>query len=154
MEWLPIAIFILLGLVLIIVEIIFVPGTTVVGIGGFLSLGYGIFQSYIIYGNTIGTMTLVISLIVSILLFYWAFRNKSWERFSLKNTISGKVNEDFPFKPTVGDKGISISALRPIGKAAFDEHEIEVSSHGGFIAENIEIEVLRIEGSKIIVKPI
>lgn len=154
MEWLPIAIFILLGLILIIVEIIFVPGTTVVGIMGFLSLAYGIFQSYVSFGNSVGTATLIGTLIASVLLLYWSFRNKSWERFSLKSTVSAKVNEDFPFKPAVGDKGISVSALRPIGKAAFGEYEIEVSSHGGFINENIEIEVLRIEGSKIIVTPI
>ena len=154
MEWLPIAIFILLGLVLIIVEIIFVPGTTVVGIMGFLSMAYGIFLSYASFGNTVGTGTLIGTLIVSVVLLYWSFRNKSWERFSLKSTVSAKVNEDFPFKPEVGDKGISVSALRPIGKAAFGEHEIEVSSHGGFIDENSKIEVLRIEGSKIIVTPI
>ncbi|MEQ9230940.1 MAG: hypothetical protein RIF46_09655, partial [Cyclobacteriaceae bacterium] len=76
MEWLPIAIFVLLGLVLIIVEIIFVPGTTVVGIAGFLSMGFGIYKAYEVFGNTVGTLTLIGSLIVSALFIYISFRNR------------------------------------------------------------------------------
>jgi membrane-bound ClpP family serine protease len=154
MEWLPIAVFILLGLILIVAEIIFIPGTTVVGIVGLLCMGYGIFQSYAAFGNTIGTITLISSLVASILLFYLSFRNRSWEKFSLKETMDGKVNDHNKFVPKVADRGLSISALKPVGKAIFNDHEIEVRSNGGFIDENVEIEVLRIEDSKIFVKTV
>lgn len=154
MEWLPIVAFVLLGLILIIVEIIFVPGTTIVGIVGLLCLGYGIFQCYGVYGNTTGTITLIGTLVVSILLFVWSFRNKSWERFSLKNTMEGKFNDEFHYEPKIGERGISISSLKPVGKAAFSDKEIEVRSNGGFIDENVEIEVLRVEDKKIIVKTV
>lgn len=153
MDWLPIALFILLGIVLLIAEIIFVPGTTVVGILGFLSLGYGVFQSYTSFGNTVGTFTLVGSLLVTTLLFYLSFKNRSWERFSLKNTMKGRVNEDREL-PDVGLKGVTISSLKPVGKALFDNDEMEVRSNGGFVEENVEIEVLRVEGQKIFVQPV
>ncbi len=153
MEWLPIAIFVLLGLVLIIVEIIFVPGTTVVGIAGFLSMGFGIYKAYEVFGNTVGTLTLIGSLIVSALFIYISFRNRSWERFSLKSTMEGRVNDGM-FVVSVGDKGKSVSSLKPIGKALFEDHELEVRSNGGFVEENVEIEVLRVEGNKIFVKPV
>jgi membrane-bound ClpP family serine protease len=126
MEWLPIVSFIALGLILIIAEVIFVPGTTVVGIGGFLSMGYGIYQAYEIYGNTLGTLTLFGSLLVSIFLFYLSFKNRSWERFSLKNTMQGKVNQDYQFPLHEGDRGLTISSLKPIGNAIFQDKEIEV----------------------------
>lgn len=154
MEWLPIVSFIALGLVLIIAEVIFVPGTTFVGIGGFLSMGYGIYQSYTVYGNTVGTLTLFGSLTVSIILFYISFKNRSWERFSLKNTMQGKVNQDYSFPISVGDKGVTISSLKPIGKALLQDKEIEVRSNGAFIPENVEIEVIRVDGNRIFVKPI
>lgn len=154
MDWLPIAAFILIGLVLIIVEIIFVPGTTVVGIAGFLSMGYGIYQSYSLYGNSVGTLTLVASLLVSGLLIYMSFRNRSWERFSLKSEMTSKVNESFDLELQPGDKGRSVSSLKPIGKALFHDEEVEVRSNGGFVEENQEIEVLRVEGKNIFVQPV
>lgn len=154
MDWLPIAAFILIGLVLIIVEIIFVPGTTVVGIAGFLCMGYGIYQSYALYGNSVGTLTLVGSLLVSALLIYFSFRNRSWERFSLKSEMTGKVNEGYGLNVKVGDRGQSVSSLKPIGKALFDDEEVEVRSNGGYVEENQEIEVLRVEGKRIFVKPV
>ncbi|MCP4458975.1 MAG: hypothetical protein GY816_13285 [Cytophagales bacterium] len=153
MDWLPIALFILLGIVLLIAEIIFVPGTTVVGILGFLSLGYGVFQSYASFGNTVGTFTLIGSLLATILLFYLSFKNRSWERFSLKNTMKGRVNDDKEL-PEIGMKGMTASSLKPVGKALFDNDEMEVRSNGGFVEENVEIEVLRVEGKKIFVQPV
>lgn len=152
MEWLPIAIFVLLGIILLIAEIIFVPGTTVVGILGFLSLGYGIFQSYASFGNTVGTFTLIGSLLATVLLFYISFKNRSWERFSLKSSMKGRVNENLKVLE-VGMKGVTVSSLKPVGKALFEDDEMEVRSNGGFVEENVEIEVLRVEGQKIFVQP-
>jgi membrane-bound ClpP family serine protease len=154
MDWLPIVIFVFLGIALLIIEIIFVPGTTVVGILGFLSMVYGIYLSYSVYGNTVGTLTMVGALLVSGLFIFWSFRNRSWERFSLKTTMQGKVNEDFSFPLSIGMKGITISSLKPIGKASFDDHEMEVRSNGEFVEENVQIEVVRIDGQKVFVKPL
>ena len=154
MDWLPIAAFVLIGLILLIAEIIFVPGTTVVGIAGFLSISHGIYKSYSLYGNTVGTLTLVGSLVVSILAIYWSFSSKAWERFSLKSTMKSRVNEDCTIVLNVGDIGQSVSTLKPIGKALFNDVEVEVTSNGGYVDENVELEVIQIDGKKIIVKPI
>ena len=68
--------------------------------------------------------------------------------------MQSKVNEEFKFSIAEGDRGKTVSSLKPVGKAIFDEHEIEVRSNGGFVEENVEIEVLRIEGQKVFVKPV
>lgn len=154
MEWLPIAIFIFLGIVLIVAEVIFVPGTTVVGVLGFLCMGYGVYQTYVVYDKTTGTLVLIGSLVAATAFLVWSFRNRSWERFSLKSTMEGKVNDENRLVLKVGDKGTAISSLRPIGKAEFEGHEIEVRSNGGYVNENVEIEVLRIEDGKVFVKPV
>lgn len=153
MDWLPITVFILLGICFLIAEIIFVPGTTVIGIFGLLSIGYGIFQSYVSYGNTVGMLTLIGSLLVAFFLFYLSFKNRSWKQFSLKSTMKGRVNEDEEsLEP--GEKGITVSSLKPVGKALFGENEIEVQSNGEFVEESVKIEVCRIDGKRIFVKPI
>lgn len=154
MEWITIIGLIFLGTFLIIAEIIFVPGTTIVGILGFLFSGYGVYLGYDYYGAGTGTMILISTLLVNVIALVLAFKGKSWERFSLKGSMTGKFNDDFKLELNVGDKGVAISSLKPVGKAMFDEHEIEVRSNGGFVNENVEIEVVRIESSKIFVQPV
>ena len=135
-------------------EIIFVPGTTIVGILGFLFSGYCIYLGYEYFGATTGTLILIAGLVLNIVALVVAFKGRSWERFSLKGTIKGRYNDDYKIDLNVGDKGITISSLKPIGKATFQDQEIEVRSNGGFVDENVEIEVIRIESSKIFVEPV
>ncbi len=154
MDWLLILVLMLSGTLLIVVEIIFVPGTTIVGILGFMFFVYCIYLGYNYYGANTGTLILFGSAAINIIAIAIAFKSKSWERFSLKNTMKGRFNEDFQINLNVGDKGITISTLKPIGKAIFGINEIEVSSDGGYVGENVEIEVKKIEPSKIIVQSI
>jgi len=152
MEWLPLVAFIALGLILLLAEIIFVPGTTVVGIAGFISMAYGIYLAYETQGTTVGTLTLFGSLVASAVMLYVSFTNRSWERFSLKNTMTSRVNEGYSKEIMIGDRGKTISSLKPIGKALLKDKEIEVRSNGDFIQENTDIEVIRIDGNRIFVK--
>ena len=144
----------LFGTFLIVAEIIFVPGTTVVGILGFIFSAYCIYLGYDYFGPTTGTLILIGGAILNVLALVLAFKGKSWERFSLKGTMEGRFNEEMKHDIKIGDRGRSISSLKPVGKALFGEIEMEVSSNGGFVNENIEIEVVRIESSKIIIEPV
>lgn len=154
MEWLTIIGLMLFGTFLMVAEIIFVPGTTIVGILGFIFSAYCIYLGYDYFGPTTGTLILLGGAVVNILALVFAFKGRSWERFSLKGAITSKFNDEFKNDLKIGDKGVTISSLKPVGKAMFSNDEIEVSSNGVYIDENIEIEVLRIESSKIIVKPL
>lgn len=154
MDWMTIIGLIVLGTFLIVAEVIFVPGTTVVGILGFVFSGYGVYLGYQYHGTHTGTLILIGTLVASTAALILAFKGKSWERFSLKGTVAGKYNDDHKVHLEVGDIGMTVSSLKPIGKALFDDHEIEVRSNGGFVNENVKIEVQRIESSKIFVEPI
>ena len=154
MDWLVIIGLMLLGTFLIVAEIVFVPGTTVVGILGFIFSAYCIYLGYDYYGPTTGTLILLAGLVLNVIALVLAFKGKSWERFSLKKTSTSRVNDDFQYDIKEGDQGVTISSLKPVGKALFDEHEIEVHSKGGYINENVKIEVLRVESSKIFVQPV
>ncbi len=130
------------------------PGTTIVGILGVLFSGYGIYLGYQNFGATTGTIFLVSTVFLNAVALIVAFKGKSWERFSLKNSMTGKFNQDQDLNLKEGDVGKSISSLKPVGKALFDDQEVEVSSNGGYINENVEIEILRIESKKIFVQPV
>lgn len=139
---------------MIIVEIIFIPGTTVVGIFGFLIGIYGIYRSYEVFGETTGHTVLVISVVIGFAAVIYSFKSGHWERFALSKTIDGKVNENLTKDLKVSERGHTVSALRPIGKAEFNDIEYEVTSLGNYIEQNVEIEIIKIDKNKIYVKPI
>lgn len=144
---------ILLGLILLLLEILVIPGLGVAGIIGAILMLAGIFFAYRI-DNTTGHLIFAGSLLASIGLIMLALRTKTWNRIMLKTEISGKVNtlEEDEIKP--GDKGITVSRLAPMGKVKVNERFAEASARGEFINENTEVQVVKVEGGKIIVKKI
>jgi membrane-bound serine protease (ClpP class) len=53
-----------------------------------------------------------------------------------------------------GEIGVAASVLRPSGKAAFGDKFLDVVSDGGFIEHGARIEVLRVAGNRIVVRPL
>ncbi len=62
MEWFAVIGLIILGIGLVVIEVVFVPGTTVVGIAGFICTGFGIYLGYDYFGNVTGSILLVFSI--------------------------------------------------------------------------------------------
>ncbi len=52
----------------------------------------------------------------------------------------------------IGARGVASSALKPSGKATFGDKYLDVVSDGAFIDPGMPIEVIRIAGSRIIVR--
>lgn len=153
-DWITILVLILTGVAFIIVEIIFIPGTTVVGILGFVIGGYGIYLSYDKFGTDIGHIVLVCSTIVTLVVTFVSFKSEAWKRFANNKAIASKVNEGYADLLNEGDQGETVSSLKPIGKAVFNEKEYEVASLGNFVEEKTAIKIIKIETNKIIVEPI
>ncbi|GAB3825889.1 hypothetical protein GCM10028895_36040 [Pontibacter rugosus] len=68
LDWITVILLIGVGLLLVIVELIFVPGTTVVGILGFILTGIGIWIGYAALGTNIGHIILATTVVVGELL--------------------------------------------------------------------------------------
>lgn len=154
MEWLTVISLIVVGIVLVVVEIIFVPGTTVVGLLGGLLAVVGVVLSFSYFGNETGWYTLSATSVLSGGLLYWSLRSRAWERFSLKTTIDGRVNEvDLNFLKT-GDEGSAVSALRPMGKAEIGGKLFEVTSLGIYVETGTRIRIVRVSSNQIVVEPV
>ncbi|MBO3700787.1 NfeD family protein [Roseivirga sp. E12] len=152
--WLAIILLTLVGLVLIYLELIFVPGTTILGLLGLALTGIGIYMAYERHGVTSGSIVLVASLLVTVIALVWSFRSNSWSKFSLKEQIRSKVNEHYTVDLRINMKGLAVSDLKPIGKAEFNNKAYEVTSHGHLIESGTEVEIIRLSGNKIIVESI
>ncbi len=144
---------IILGLLLIVLEVFVVPGTTVVGIAGIILMAIGIFYTYDIYGNRIGTYSLAGVLLFSFLAIIIGFKIGVWKPFMLKDTVEGKAYKIDESVIKVGDKGKTLTDIRPIGKAIINGKKHEVETHVGYINKNKSIEVIKIANNKIIVNP-
>ncbi len=139
---------------LVVVEIIFVPGTTIVGILGLAAIIAGLVFTFSSYGNTAGWSVTGGTAVFSTVTLIYAFRSGAWSRFALKGTINSKVNENKPILVKIGDEGVTHSTLRPMGKGEFDNVEMEVRSLGQLVPTNSKIRIIKIDNRKIFVEPI
>jgi membrane-bound ClpP family serine protease len=152
MSWTIILVLILVGLLFLILEILVVPGTTVVGIVGFILMAIGIWQTYAFHSTTTGHYVLAGTLVLSIGAIVLSLRSRTWNRAMLHTELGGRVNMHDLAKIKIGDEGIAISRLAPMGKALINDEYYEVSSPGEFIDEGKAIVITKIEHKKIFVK--
>lgn len=137
----------LLGVLLLTLEIVALPGG-IAGAFGILLIGFGVWQTYGTFGTTTGTIVLLCSIALIVLLLILFMKKKTWSRFSLNEESDSKVNQ---LEPTVkvGAKGTTISRLAPTGKALFDGEQMEVHAVNKFIDPDRKIEVVAIDGYRI-----
>ncbi len=152
--WLVITALILAGLLLIIVEIVFIPGTTVVGLLGLIFAIVGIVFSYNLYGTEVGFYVMFGTVFVSAGTLYLSFRKGAWKKFSHQTSIDSKVNEGMASHLNPGEEGVAISVLRPMGSAEFNGKIFEVKTNGEFVNNGIKIRIINIRSNDILVEPI
>ncbi|MEM6361405.1 MAG: NfeD family protein [Bacteroidota bacterium] len=153
-EWMLVFGLVFIGFILVLLEILFVPGTTVVGILGFIATLGGIYLSFEYFGTTTGWWFTLGCTLFFILSLYYSFKMKTWERFSLKDSMKGKFNEGVTKTLKKDDEGMTISTLKPVGKAEFASKEYEVKSFGQYIEPNTKIKIVSISNNNILVEPI
>ena len=141
-----------LGVVLLALEIVALPGG-VAGFFGVVLLGIGVWQSYVRFGSRVGTFILIGAIILCILMLVMLMKAKTWQRFSLNEESASKVNQ---LEPAVkaGTRGVTISRLAPTGKALIDGEQMEVHAVNKFIDPDRPIEVVDIEGYRIDVREV
>jgi membrane-bound ClpP family serine protease len=151
MFWLMIFGIVVLGLVLILLDILFIPGAILGIIGGGVMV-YGIFLAYM--ESTLGgSLTLLGSIVMIILAIYFAIRSKTWNKVKLNSSLNGGIDVNMYALVNVGDAGTTISRLMPMGKARFNGHIVEVASIEGTMNPGENVEIVKIEVNKIYVKP-
>lgn len=155
LDLLIVAAVILLGILFMLVEIFLLPGISIAGIAGAIFLVGGIVYAYLFLGSTAGNITLAASALAMGSTFFWLLKSKSLRKISLETNIEGKVDNSNLQKMAVGDRGIALSRLNPIGKVMVNDVEAEGKSFDGeFIEEETAIEIVRIETYHVLVKRI
>lgn len=152
--WILIIALIAIGLALLIVEIIFVPGTTLVGVLGVIFLGAGVFSAYRNYGSDVGLYVLIGTGAATVVALFFSFRSGAWLKFANKSAIDSRVNEGQTASLSLGDEGRALSTLKPMGKVQFHSGDFEVKTLGDYVDVGTKVKIVHLEGTQIIVKPI
>ncbi|MGP4042399.1 NfeD family protein [Gracilibacillus sp. D59] len=147
----------IIGIVLIIIEI-FAPG----GILGFIGIG-AIVGALFMSTNNAGhmAMSIAIALISSIIVSVILFKTIGLEKGVFRHVIlQDSTTTEQGYVSTVnrldliGKEGITATPLRPAGTAEFEEERLDVVSEGSFINVNTPIKIIKVEGSRIVVREI
>ncbi len=147
------------GLAAIIIEF-FVPAAGIIGIVGIGSIIGGIILAYINYGTTIGTIYLLSALIIVPVVVIFYFRRFP-ESFMGKRLIlhdSQKQKDGFTsytedkYSSLINKNGESLTTLRPAGSVKIENKKYSVVTSGEFIDKGQNVKVVKIEGSRIIVR--
>ncbi len=147
-----VALLLVLATVLMVVEVVFIPGFGFTGIAGALSMVGSVLYAFFEVSNLAGWITLVVAGMVCITLFMWALYGKTLDKVALTKNIDSKVEVVDMSKFAVGDRGIAKTRLALVGEAVINGETVEVKSEMGFINEGEPVEILRIVGGSIFVK--
>jgi membrane-bound ClpP family serine protease len=150
--WPVILILILIGLLMLILEVLVIPGSGVAGIIGFILIAVGIWLAYTREGVYAGHITLAVTLGVNLIGLILVLRSGTWKKAMLDTKIDSKAHRRSSADLKVGKKGTTVSRCAPMGKAAFDNKFYEVSAYTEFIDENTDVEIVKISGNKIYIK--
>src|SRR5438876_2550856 len=172
--WEVIALFVL-GMALVIIEILFFAHSTIVfGVVGVFLILASLFwamidrypgETFFPTGHALAApllnlfLALIGAAIVIALLVRYLPRTSVYRRFALMTSnppgpsLAGVPRE---FATAIdlspGTEGISLSILRPSGKARFLDQLIDVVTQGEFIPPNTSITVVRRDGMRVVVK--
>ena len=150
----PIIILIAVGLLLLLVETLLIPGFAVTGILGIASLGAACYLAFTRLGTTAGIIVTVVCILLAAALLIWVLRSSTWKKATLNTNIDAKVDVNADQKTVaVGTKGTAVTRLAPMGMVRFEDgSKAEVNSIDGFIDPGAEVVVDSINGEKIFIK--
>lgn len=152
----------LLGIILLIAGFILVgiemilPGFSVPGVSGIVCLIVGVFlvsdsvmeAAFI----TIAVLTLlgIFLAVVLWLLSKGKLRTPIILEDEQKKTEGYLSSSDLNY--LLGKRGSAVTDLRPAGIGSFDEINFDVMSEGSYISRGAKIEIIKVEGAKLVVR--
>tara|TARA_Y100001978_G_scaffold456_1_gene343 strand:+ start:176 stop:1510 length:1335 start_codon:yes stop_codon:yes gene_type:complete len=164
-EWQELAIFVV-GLGLLLVEVIVIPGFGIAGLAGVgLMLGslvvtqLGDFQLWNVDEIAAVIVRLSASMVgafvLSLVMLRSLPRMASFNRLVLKTETrasEGYVSSSREENELLGKEGVTVSELRPAGIALIDGRRTDVVTDGEFVAVNQAVEVVEVSGNRVVVR--
>lgn len=159
MEWIEAIgiVLLILGFILAAVEMV-APGFGVPGISAAVCLIAGIFcTADSVAEGALITLVVMALLAVMLAVVLWLF-SKGKLKSPLILREEQKKDQGYissaDLNYLLGKKGVALTDLRPSGTGDFDDIRFDVISEGKFINKGAKLEIIRVNGSRLVVKEI
>ena len=117
--------------------------------------GSSVYLAFRDFGPVTGTVVILVILVLSVIATVVSLRAKTWQRFSLKQEIRSSSMPVIPAEELqVGDRGVTLSRLSPMGKVEIGGRTYEAKSQGAYVDQQRDVEVVGFENFSVIVKTI
>ena len=152
MEMFYIVLLVFFGLLFLVAELVLLPGVSIGAVLALVCYGSSVYLAFRDFGPV--TRTVVI-LVLSVIATVVSLRAKTWQRFSLKQEIRSSSMPVIPAEELqVGDRGVTLSRLSPMGKVEIGGRTYEAKSQGAYVDQQRDVEVVGFENFSVIVKTI
>lgn len=150
---LPIGLCLLLGAGLMVLEI-FLPGFGLPGVSGIVLIGAGVVMAAIQHGMLLAVVILIVVIALLALVISWVMRSAAKGNYHSEIFLREKddLHSREDMQVLIGKTGRTTSVLRPAGIGDFDGVRLNVVTEGGFIERNMPIEIVSVDGTRIVVK--
>lgn len=144
---------ILVGLLLIAAEILLVPGVGVAGILGLMAMGGSCYYAFYEFDNTVGAIVTAVNALLIAALTFYVLRANTWKRMSLETSIDTKALDDDSQYVSLGEVGVALSRMAPMGTVRFGDKTFEAKTLEGIVDPGTKVHVVLIEDGKVYVLP-
>lgn len=149
-----IVLLILFGLLFLVAELVLLPGVTFGAVLSLVCYGFSIYLAFNELGTTAGVVVVLVILLLSAIATILSLRSKTWQRFSLKQSIRSSSMPTPSDELQIGERGMTLSRLSPMGKVRIGNRIYEAKSLDSYVDPQREVEVVGFENFSIIVKTI
>ena len=158
--WIPVLLFVV-GFIALFLEL-FVPAAGLIGGAGIVCMIVGTVLGYRNYGTTVGTLFLTGTLIgtpamivIGLKVFPKTFVGKKLIlSFSQQRETGFTSYTSERYEGLEGEAGEALTMLRPSGMATINGHRYSVVTSGELIEKGTRVRVVRVEGSRVVVRRI
>jgi membrane-bound ClpP family serine protease len=152
MDILIVTVLCLIGVLLILAEIFLIPGLTITIVAGITASIGGIYYAFSHLGVMAGIVTLLLVLVVIGISCIFLVKSKTMDHIALKTDIDSTITTGETLNVAVGDEGIALSRMNPIGKVKINDTIMEGKSMDDYIDERTPIVVTGVGPSQLIVR--
>jgi len=149
----------LVGILLIVLEIFVIPGFGVPAVLGILAILTSLVLASANFSQAL--LTLGGSLLAAIILIIITLKNKKTRKIWNKLILSSKQESTQGYVPNsedlsvyMGKRGYALTPLRPAGTADIEGKRLDVVTSGEFIEVRSGVEVILVEGPRVVVREI
>ncbi len=153
-NWIALFIF-ALGVLLLILEIFVIPGFGVAGIFGIISISAGLILAFDIssiqMAFTVVCSSMVVTTVLVIVSFFLLPKSLIFTRVALAEDTAG-YHSSVSYDDLLGKKTKTLTPFRPAGIIEIDGKRYDAITEGSFIDKDTDVEVVQVQGNKIVIR--